>query len=100
MENGPMIHPDRLKGMKPEVYILLCSNLRFYIGSTNNIERRIREHNIGKTKATKYIRPVLLVFRQEFESLTKARRVERKLKTFKNTEIIKKIINDGIIKSV
>ena len=86
--------------MKPEVYILLCSNSRFYIGSTNNLERRIQEHNGGKTVSTKYILPVQLVFRQEFESLTKARQIERKLKALKSAEILKKIINDGIIKFV
>lgn len=86
--------------MKPEVYILLCSNSRFYIGSTNNLERRIQEHNSGKTISTRYILPVKVVFRQEFESLTKARRIERKLKDLKNIKILKKIINDGITKFV
>ena len=89
---------DRSKDMKPEVYILLCSNSRFYIGSTNDLERRIREHNRGKTASTKHILPVQLVFRQEFESLTKARQIERKLKNLKSAGILKKIINDGIIK--
>ncbi|KKT90190.1 MAG: hypothetical protein UW92_C0042G0007 [Candidatus Jorgensenbacteria bacterium GW2011_GWA2_45_13] len=86
--------------MKPEVYILICSNSRYYIGSTGDLKRRLEEHKKGKTKATRHIRPVQLVFHQEFKSLIKARRAEQKLKNFKSAKILKKIIKDGMIKFV
>ncbi|MBI2595577.1 GIY-YIG nuclease family protein [Candidatus Daviesbacteria bacterium] len=80
------------------VYILRSLvNGRFYIGSTNDLERRFGEHNLGKSKATKFTAPFELVFRQEYDSLNKARRVENKLKKFKSKIILEKIINDSFI---
>ena len=36
------------------VYVLKSeNNWRFYVGMTENIERRLTEHNSGKTKSTK-----------------------------------------------
>ena len=84
--------------MTPEVYILQCANARYYIGSTNNLERRMQEHIQGKVKATKNLRPIKLVFHQQFENLTKTRQTEYRLKSYKNKNIIENIIKDGIIK--
>ncbi len=43
------------------VYILECSDGSFYIGMTNNLERRVRAHNEGvASKYTRSRRPVTL----------------------------------------
>lgn len=76
------------------LYILSTKNGRYYIGSTNNVTRRVDEHQAGKTKALKNILPVKLVFAQRFDSLIEARRIEYKLKKFKNRKIIERIIKD------
>jgi len=77
------------------VYILQSiKNNRYYIGSTNNLERRLLEHGSGKTKSLKYLRPLKIVFKKEFGSETDARAIERKLKKFKSRDIIEKIIKD------
>jgi putative endonuclease len=76
------------------LYILKSKkNNRFYIGSTNDLERRLQEHNSGKTKSLKYLRPLEMVFSKGFECETEARRMERKLKKFKNREILEKIVS-------
>ena len=81
------------------VYILKSlTNGRYYIGSTNNFERRLTEHNIGKSKATKFTMPFELAFLQEYDSLKEARRIERRLKNFKSRIIIEKIIKKGFIR--
>ncbi len=41
------------------VYILKCSNGRFYVGSTNSIERRLEEHKRGKSKSTRNLLPIV-----------------------------------------
>jgi len=64
------------------VYVLLSSrNGRRYIGITENIERRIEEHNAGKTKSTRYIRPLKLVYSEVYDSRIEAYKREKSLKS-------------------
>jgi len=44
------------------------------------------------------LRPLNLVFKQEFGDLSQARQIERRLKKFKSRKIIKQIIKDKEIK--
>lgn len=80
------------------VYILKLKNGRYYIGSTVGIENRLEEHNKGLTPSTRYLRPVELVFSQEYPTILQARRTEIRLKKYKSRVIIEKIINDGYIR--
>lgn len=81
------------------VYILRSLvNGRDYIGSTKNLDKRLIEHNSGKTKSLRFIRPLELTFSQEYNYLSDARKIEYKLKKLKSRYIIEKIINDKIIK--
>ena len=80
------------------VYILKSlKNNTYYIGSTNDIDRRLKEHSSGRSKYTREILPIELVFIQEFQTLKQARKIELKLKKFKNKNIINRIIVDGYI---
>ena len=81
------------------LYILRSErNGRYYVGSTNNLERRLVEHNAGKTKSLRYLRPFSIVFKKEFVELQEARRVEQKLKKMKSRDIIERIIKDQEMK--
>jgi len=45
------------------VYVLLSlKDSKFYIGYTDNLDRRINEHNKGLVTSTKYRRPLKLVY--------------------------------------
>ncbi len=70
------------------VYILKCSDDTLYIGSTNNIEKRLHEHNNLKSAAhyTKIRRPVVLVYIEEVGDLSSARKREAALKKLTRTE--------------
>jgi len=87
-----------MNSLMPFVYILRGKNGRFYIGSTNNLERRFAEHQSGKSKYTSENLPIELVFKQEYQSILIARKIEYKLKRFKRKDIIEKIIREGTIK--
>lgn len=80
------------------VYILKSDRGALYVGSTDNLTRRIRAHKSGHTKTTKLRRIQELVFSQEFETLEQARMIERKLKKLKRKDYLEKIIEDGYIK--
>lgn len=80
------------------VYILKNEQGRYYIGSTTNIQRRIKQHREGHTPSTHRMGELELVFSQKFETLEDARNVENGLKKLKRHDYIDKIIRDGFIK--
>jgi putative endonuclease len=81
--------------LKGFVYILQSErNGTLYIGSTNDVERRVFEHQIGHVKSTKNLRPLVLKFYKEYCTLTEARKIGYKLKSFKSKKIIKRIIEE------
>lgn len=59
------------------VYILQSlKDNRTYVGYTNSFERRLNEHNSGQSKATKYRAPFKLLLKEEFESMSEAKKRE------------------------
>ncbi len=64
------------------VYIVECSDKSLYTGLTNNLERRINEHNFGlnDNSYTSTRRPVKLIFKQEFIQFEQAELFEKKIK--------------------
>lgn len=77
------------------LYILYSAKRdRYYIGSTPDIERRVKQHNQGKTISTKVGIPWKLVFTHTTESLIEARRLEYRLKSWKDRHMIDRIVLD------
>ena len=70
------------------VYILECADGTLYTGSTNNLEKRIREHNHAKNGAhyTKIRRPVVLKYNEEVATLAEARKREAEFKRLTRVE--------------
>ena len=67
------------------VYVLKSiEKSRFYIGHTSNLERRISEHNAGKTRSTKAYKPWKLVYFEKFESKSEAYKREMEIKSYKS----------------
>jgi len=65
------------------VYILRCSDDSYYTGHTDNIEKRISEHNNGSYHGyTSTKLPVTVVFIQEFGTRVEALEAEKKIKTW------------------
>jgi predicted GIY-YIG superfamily endonuclease len=63
------------------VYILRCANDSFYVGSTQDLDSRVKTHNHGRGAAYTFKhRPVHLVYTEAFRSETEAVTRERQLK--------------------
>lgn len=61
-------------------YILECSNGQYYVGSTNDLERRLQEHQAGEgANFTRKHLPVKLVYYEEFQTVEQAFLRERQL---------------------
>ena len=80
------------------VYIIKTKLGKYYIGSTSNLEQRLKHHISGHTPTTNRFGFDSLVFSQEFSTLSEARKIENKLKKFKRKDFVEKIIQDGYIK--
>ena len=80
--------------MKYFIYVLKSQvDGRLYKGLTNNIERRIYEHNNGNTKSTRSYRPWKLVHKESFDSRAEAREKEKYLKSGIGREFLKKTLD-------
>jgi putative endonuclease len=76
------------------VYILQCADGSLYVGCTNNLNKRIKQHNESKQGAhyTKIRRPVVLKYSEKFATLKEARHREAEIKSWhrvKKVDLIK-----------
>jgi len=77
-------------------YILESLKTRkYYIGSTNNLERRLSDHNRGKDHFSKCGKPWKLIYKKGFSTRDEAVVFERYLKSLKKRKCLLKIINAG-----
>ncbi|MEI8328024.1 MAG: GIY-YIG nuclease family protein [Candidatus Taylorbacteria bacterium] len=67
------------------VYILKCADASLYVGSTNDLAKRLHHHNHSKCGAhyTKIRRPVEMVYSESFLTFREARRREAEIKSWK-----------------
>jgi putative endonuclease len=82
---------EHLKMMVIVYVIRSYKDGRFYVGMTKDLERRIQEHESGKTKSTKGFRPWKLIFTESFPNFSEARKREKYLKSGSGKEYIKKM---------
>jgi putative endonuclease len=69
-------------------------NGRLYTGSTNDLARRLQEHDRGKNAYTRNAGPFDLIYREECPSRLEARRRERYLKSGGGREFLKSQLPD------
>jgi len=75
------------------VYVLQNSiSKRHYIGSTNDIDRRLEEHNRGQTQSTRQIGIWSLVYFEKCTTKLEAVRREKQIKSYKGGNAFKKLI--------
>jgi putative endonuclease len=69
-----------------------------YIGYTNNLRKRIKEHNSGKNLATKPFRPYKVIFYEAFLNIKDAKSREKYLKSGWGWKSIRKILRNYLSK--
>ena len=80
-------------------YILECADGTLYAGSTNDLNKRLHEHNNSKNGAhyTKIRRPVVLRYSESFETYAGARKREAEIKRLKKTEKVQLINSFNVV---
>jgi putative endonuclease len=77
------------------VYVLLSlKNNRFYVGRTNDLKKRIQEHNQGLNSSTKPYRPWKLIYYEASLEQTDSIRRERYLKTTQGHRLLQRRLKD------
>jgi putative endonuclease len=80
------------KCMSYFVYALKSQSRNYiYVGLTNNLERRIFQHQTGKERTTKPYRPYTLIYYESFSSRQLARDKEKYLKSGVGKEFLKSL---------
>jgi len=77
-------------------YLYILRSLKdnkLYIGATVNIETRINQHNKGQSKSTRYRRPLILIYSEQY--MTKSEAMKREW-YFKNTTEGNKLMRELI----
>lgn len=70
-------------------YILRCADNSLYCGMTNNLGKRVKEHNSDSARGSKYVRarrPVTMVYHEEFPDIKTAMAREREVKKWRKSE--------------
>jgi putative endonuclease len=76
------------------VYIIKCRDGKLYTGISNDVERRVKEHDTGKgCRFTKYRYPVKLVYKEESGTQSAARMRELEIQGFKRKKKLELIDN-------
>lgn len=79
------------------IYILECADKSLYVGCTNDLNKRLKQHNDSKWGAhyTKIRRPVTLRYSEVFRTLREARQRESEIKGWHREKKIN-LIKSGI----
>lgn len=80
------------------VYILKSAAGAKYIGSTKNLDRRLREHMGGKVRSTKYLLPVRLYATRECATVKEATLWEKKYK--RSHGQLERDLRKGVLKKI
>ena len=73
---------ESLSSFKFTVYAIKSNNRNYiYVGMSNNLERRLYEHNQRQNKSTKAYAPFTLLYSESFDSRSDARVKEKYLKS-------------------
>lgn len=76
-----------------QVYVLLSlTNSQLYIGQTNNLKKRLIQHNSGKVLATKPYLPYKLIYKEIFDDRASAVKREKELKSTQGRRFLKQFI--------
>ena len=77
------------------VYAIYSESRNYlYVGLSDNVERRLKEHNSGKNRTTRAYRPFRLIHMESFNSRSEARAREIILKSGYGKEFLKSLIKN------
>lgn len=81
----PVNHQTRISKSQFSVYILQSEvDGTFYVGYTGDVEKRLKQHNAGRSTYTSRHRPYRLVYSETFSEKSDAKTREKYIKRYGN----------------
>lgn len=78
-----------------KVYILKSvSKNRYYVGCTEDLSRRLKNHNEGQVRSTKAYCPWTVVYTEDFSDKQTAFKREKQIKAYKGGVAFKKLLEE------
>jgi putative endonuclease len=77
------------------LYILLCNKAFFYVGITNDVDKRLKQHIKKQSSHTKRYKEVELVYKEEYKTIFEAELREKQIKGWSREK--KKALVEGNI---
>src|SRR3990167_532458 len=88
----------RIQCVMRYVFFLMLNNGQVYKGTTEDLKRRMMEHERGKVSSTRNRRPVILIGYEAYQLVRDADRRERYLKTTEGIRLLRQQYRDVIQK--
>ena len=79
----------------PFLYVVQNIKGRRYIGITDDVDRRVKQHNAGHVRSTKAHAPWELVYTEQYQTKIEARFREKELKTnsWKRADLFRRLLH-------
>ena len=91
--------PRNLRGAHKMFFVYILKSFKdgqYYIGCTSNLQKRLQEHNAGKTLSLKNRRPLEIIYFEEYDNQTEAYLREKQIKLYKGGVSFKKLIQGEV----
>ncbi len=75
------------------VYVILSESGILYVGQTDNLSRRLEEHNAGVSFYTRRSKSWKLVYKEEYATRSEAMKREKVLKSGKGRDFLKRLVS-------
>ena len=72
--------------------IASCTRQYIYVGLTNDVERRLFQHNNGENRSTKAYKPFRLIWKEECKTRPEARMREKQMKSGVGKEYLRSLV--------
>lgn len=95
LRGSPRGGPQHNKTMYVVYLLISKKDGRTYVGYTKNIDRRLKEHNIGQVTATKHRRPFSVFFTEEYDTEKEAKAREAWWKSSSGRKKLKEFFTDN-----
>jgi len=77
------------------LYILLCDKKTFYVGISNDLENRLKQHRDKQSFFTKKFSELEIIYQEKYENKTEAVKREKQLKGW--SRVKKQRLIDGLL---